>query len=59
MVKEAMLLGCRVLATTQKDGVKLRDFETELPIIEVLVGVEIAEGQEVLEERLDRLLEAS
>lgn len=56
-VKEAQLRGCEVLVTTQKDAVKLRDYERELPILELLIGVRITEGRGELEERLARLLE--
>jgi tetraacyldisaccharide 4'-kinase len=57
MIKEAKLLGCEALVTTQKDGVKLRDIKNEFPIIEVLVEVKVAEGRKELESKLAVLLE--
>lgn len=57
VVKEAQLRGCSALVTTQKDAVKLRDYETELPILELLIGMRITEGREELEERLAGLME--
>lgn len=57
MSEEAKLLGCDALVTTQKDGVKLGDFETELPVLEFLIGVSITEGSEELESRLLKLME--
>jgi tetraacyldisaccharide 4'-kinase len=57
MSKEAKLLGCEALVTTQKDGVKLRDFKTEPPLLELLIAVKITEGCQQLESRLAGLLE--
>ncbi len=59
MSKEAKLLGCSVLVTTQKDGVKLREFKTELPVFELLIELKITEGLQALENELAGLLEAS
>lgn len=57
MVKEARLLGCVALVTTQKDGVKLRDNKSELPVFEILIGVKVTEGRKELEQKLAALLE--
>ena len=59
MSEEARLLGCTALVTTQKDGVKLREYKTEPEILELLIEVKIVEGIGELQERITRLLEAS
>ena len=56
MSKEAKLLGCSVLVTTQKDGVKLREFKTELPVYELLIEMKITEGLKELEDKLSVLM---
>ncbi len=58
MVRQAKLLACEALVTTQKDAVKLREFKTELPILEVLIEMQISEGGQALEEKLCEVLEA-
>jgi tetraacyldisaccharide 4'-kinase len=59
MAKEAGLLGCDALVTTQKDGVKLREHKVESEILEVLIEVKITEGLEHLQESIDRLTGAN
>ena len=56
MVDEARLLDCKALITTQKDGVKLREYSTELPILEIQIEMVIIEGQEYLEEKIQEFL---
>ena len=54
--QEAMLLGCTALVTTQKDAVKLRDFQIEPPILELIIGVEITEGRDEVAGKLTEVL---
>ncbi len=57
--REAGLLGCTALVTTQKDGVKLREYKVEPEILELLIEVKITEGIEHLQEKITELAGAS
>lgn len=59
ILKEAKLLGCEALVTTQKDGVKLREYKTEPELLEILIEVRITEGFEHLQSRISALLGAN
>jgi len=56
MADEAKLLECKALVTTQKDGVKLRDMKTALPLLEVQIELVVSEGMAEIEKRTTGLL---